>query len=177
MKIINVLKVLITGLVLLIVGSNLCYSQPNSNVTIYESSLNHEINPIGIDDVQPDFSWKIQSATRRKYQKAYQIVVWSGNKTDTCWNSGKVISDNNIQVKSAGKPLKMVSAYNWKVRIWDNDGKASSWSKENHFSMGLLSENDWKADWISTPDAVYSPVFVKKFRVDKVPDVANAFVN
>jgi len=56
MKIINILKIFITGLVLSIVGSSFCYSQPYSNVTIYESSLNHEINPIGIDDVQPDFS-------------------------------------------------------------------------------------------------------------------------
>ena len=177
MKMIKGLKVLITGLVLLIVGSSLCYSQPNSNVTIYESSLNHEINPIGIDDVQPDFSWKLKSNTRKRYQKAYQIVVWSDNTKDTCWNSGKVMSDNNIQIKYAGKPLKMVSAYKWKVRIWDNDGKESSWSNENHFSMGLLSENDWKADWISTPDSVYSPVFIKKFRVDKVPYMANVFVN
>ncbi len=177
MKIINVLKVLITGSILPIVGISSCNSQPYSNVTIYVSSLNHEINPIGIDDVQPDFSWKLKSDTRKKHQKGYQIVVWFENTTDTFWNSGKVISDNNIQVKYAGKPLKMVSAYKWKVRIWDNDGKASSWSKENHFSVGLLSENDWKADWISTPDSVYAPVFVKKFRVDTVPDLANVFVN
>ncbi len=177
MKSIKVLKFFFIGFMLSIVGTISCHSQGYSNVKIYESSLNHEINPIGIDDQHPNFSWKLKSDTRKKYQKAYQIIVWSKNTTDTCWNSGKVISDNNIQIKYAGKSLKSVSAYKWKVRIWDNNGKPSYWSKENYFSVGLLSENDWKADWISSPDTVYSPVFEKTFEMDTIPDVANVFVN
>ncbi|WP_310559348.1 family 78 glycoside hydrolase catalytic domain [Flavobacterium sp.] len=177
MKIINVVKVFIIGSILTLVSISSSYSQQISTISIDETLLNNEINPIGIDDVQPNFSWKLKSAARKKYQKAYQIVVWVENTTDTCWNSGKVRSDNTIQIKYAGKPLKTVHNYNWKVRIWDNDGKRSSWSKESHFSMGLFSESDWKAKWISSPDSFYSPVFEKKFNVDKVADFANVFVN
>ncbi len=180
----NIIKIMITSLKAVIAGFTLltanippCHSQNNSNVTIYETSLDQQINPIGIDTEKPAFSWKLKSESRQKYQTAYQIVVWSENTKDTCWNTGKVISDNNILVKYAGKLLKSVNAYKWKVQIWDNNGKISSWSKENHFSMGLLSENDWQADWISSPDSVYSPVFLKEFRIDKIPDLAHVFVN
>ncbi len=171
------LKILIAGFILLTANIPPCYSQNYSNVAIYETSLDQQINPIGIDTETPVFSWKLKSESRQKYQTAYQIVVWSENTKDTCWNTGKVISDNNILVKYAGKSLKPLHAYKWKVQIWDNNGKISSWSKENHFSMGLLSENDWQADWISSPDSVYSPVFIKEFRIDKIPDLAHVFVN
>ena len=165
--------------VFILVTANIlhCKAQDYSDVAIYETLLNHQINPIGIDVEKPDFSWKLKSESRKRYQKAYQIIVWSENTTDTCWSSGKVISDNNILVKYAGKPLKPISLYKWKVRIWDNNGKASFWSQEQHFSTGLLSEDDWKAAWISSPDSVYSPVFIKEFRIDKIPDLANVFVN
>jgi alpha-L-rhamnosidase len=170
-------KILIAGFILVTATFLSCHSPGFSNVVLYETLLNHEINPIGIDAEKPVFSWKLKSEKRNSYQKAYQIVVWSVNAKDTCWNSGKVISDNNILVKYAGKPLKPVNSYKWKVRIWDNDGKISFWSEAHPFSTGLLCEEDWKAEWISSPDSVYSPVFIKEFRIDKIPDLANIFVN
>ncbi|MDO8952669.1 MAG: family 78 glycoside hydrolase catalytic domain, partial [Draconibacterium sp.] len=177
MKKLATIKTLVAGFVLATAGIVSCHSEDYSNVAFYETLLNHEINPIGIDTEKPDFSWKLKSESRNKYQRAYQIIVWSENTTDTCWNSGKVISDNNIQVKYAGKSLKPVNSYKWKVRIWDNDGKASNWSEEQYFLTGLFCEEDWKAEWISSPDSVYSPVFIKEFRIDKIPDLANVFVN
>ncbi len=154
-----------------------CYSQNSSDVSIYETKLDQEKNPIGVDNESPEFSWKLKSDKRNRYQKAYQIVVWSKKTKDTCWNSGKVISNSTILRKYLGKPLESVTAYKWRIRIWDNNGKISSWSTENDFSTGLLAEKDWKADWISTPDSIYAPVFTKKFRIDKIPDLANVFVN
>jgi len=58
-----------------------------------------------------------------------------------------------------------------------NPGKGSPWSTENYFSTGLLSENDWEAEWISSPAKVYSPVFSKEFSIDRIPEQANVFVN
>lgn len=177
MKNTNTFKICIVVSALSIFVISKSYSQSDSNITMYEASVNHQINPIGIDDARPDFSWKLKSNTRKKYQNAYQIVVWHKNTKDTFWNSKKVISDNNILVKYAGKKLKSVRNYSWKVRIWDNNGKTSSWSKEQYFSTGLMSEDDWQAEWISTPDSLYAPVFIKEFRIDKMPDLANIFVN
>lgn len=148
-----------------------------SSISIYDTRINNENNPIGIDSENPDFSWKLKSDKRNQYQSAYQIVVLSETLNDTCWNSGKIISDNNILVKYKGNPLKSVSSYRWKVKIWDKEGKSSQWSVNNYFSTGLMNEEDWKAQWISSPDSVYSPVFLKEFNIDEIPNQSTVFVN
>jgi alpha-L-rhamnosidase len=152
-------------------------TQKYSTVSIYDARVNNENYPIGIDSENPDFSWKLKSDKRNQYQSAYQIVVLSEETKDTCWNSGKVQSENNILVKFIGNPLKSVSSYTWKVKIWDKEGNGSRWSDNNYFSTGLFNENDWKAQWISSPDSVYSPVFLKEFNIDVIPKQANVFVN
>ena len=148
-----------------------------SDIKVLGLKTNSETNPSGIDTEKPDFSWKLKSEKRNRYQSAYQIVVLTDAVKDTCWNSGKIISDNNILVKYSGKPLESVHSYTWKVRIWDSEGESSGWSEENHFSTGLMNQNDWKAQWISSPDSVYSPVFLKEFNIDEIPNQATVFVN
>lgn len=154
-----------------------CQTVDYSDISIIDSRINDEVNPIGIDVVQPNFSWKLISEKRNQYQTAYQVIVLQENTRDTCWNSGKILSDNNILVRYSGKSLNPVNSYSWKVRIWDKEGRTSRWSEDNYFSTGLLGEDGWKADWISSPDTVYSPVFIKEFTIDKIPDLANVFVN
>ena len=34
------------------------------------------------------------------------------------WDSGKVVSDQSIQVEYAGKPLESRQVCHWKVRVW-----------------------------------------------------------
>ncbi|HEX7070077.1 MAG TPA: glycoside hydrolase family 78 protein, partial [Rhodothermales bacterium] len=40
------------------------------------------------------------------------------------------------------------TAYFWQVRIWDDQGTASRWSDPAFFETGLLSPEDWSAEWI-----------------------------
>ena len=60
-------------------------------------------NPLGIDLGQPRLSWVMESARRDERQTAHQILVASSadllrqNQGD-CWDSGKVASDQSIQV-------------------------------------------------------------------------------
>ena len=154
-----------------------CHPQKFSDVWIDDARINGETNPAGIDRERPDFSWKLRSEKRNRYQSAYQIVVLSDATKDTCWKSGKIISDNNILVKYSGKPLESIHSYTWKVKIWDKEGKSSPWSDDCYFTTGLFNENDWKAQWISSPDSVYSPVFLKEFNLDEIPNRATVFVN
>jgi alpha-L-rhamnosidase len=140
------------------------------------------INPPGIDVARPRLSWVIESERRSERQTAFQVLVAStpellARDQGDFWDSRKVASDQSIQLEYAGKVLKSLQLCYWKVRIWDQKGKISPWSGDHYFSTGLMSEDDWKADWISSPDSVYSPVFIKKIRIDKIPDLANVFVN
>ena len=61
------------------------------------------------------------------------------------WDSGRVDSDQSIQVPYAGKPLVSNEQCFWKVRVWDKDGKASAWSRPAEWTMGLLQPSDWQA--------------------------------
>ena len=110
-------------------------------------------NPVGIDAEQPRFSWRIEATTEKGViQTAYQIVVASSlDKLEKgegdVWNSGKVSSDASLWIPYKGKQLKTNNRYYWKVKVWTNKGEAA-WSAPARWSMGLLSENDWKAQWI-----------------------------
>jgi alpha-L-rhamnosidase len=129
-------------------------------------------NPLGIDAAKPRLSWVTEARgqkaeVRGQKQTAYQILVASTpellvkDKGDL-WDSGKVVSDQSIQVEYGGKPLESRLVCYWKVRVWlaapkfpseggDKDGKATAWSQPAWWSMGLLKPDDWQAKWIK-PD-------------------------
>ncbi|HOL31018.1 MAG TPA: family 78 glycoside hydrolase catalytic domain [Anaerohalosphaeraceae bacterium] len=128
----------------------------------------YRTDPIGIDIISPRFSWQLQSDQRGQKQTAYQIYVASDlqllqNNQPDMWDSGKVQSDETAAVAYAGKPLASDSVYFWKVRLWDKDGNSSPWSLPAKWSMGLLHQEEWQAEWIGydidekpipTPDVV-----------------------
>jgi alpha-L-rhamnosidase len=111
-------------------------------------------SPLGIDVAQPRLSWILNSNDRGQKQTAFQILVASSENnlnagTGDLWDSGKIGSDQSIQLKYAGKPLVSDEGCFWKVRVWDKDGIVSAWSKPAHWSMGLLNPADWDgAKWI-----------------------------
>ena len=119
------------------------------------------INPLGIDEVKPRLSWMSDSGVRGQKQTAYHLLVASTRdnlKKDVgdLWDTGKVQTDQSIHVVYGGKPLESRMQAFWKVRVWDKDGKASSWCEPAKWSMGLLKDADWKATWIGW-DAVSYP--------------------
>jgi alpha-L-rhamnosidase len=119
-------------------------------VTVGDLRCENLENPLGIDVTEPRLSWKLHSNDRDQMQSAYQILVASSekelaeNKGDL-WDSGKISSDQSIQIPYAGTPLASRAECFWKVRVWDGTGKPSGWSKPAHWSIGLLSTRDWGA--------------------------------
>ncbi len=96
-------------------------------------------DPLGIDVAKPRLSWIIESNRSNEKQTAYQVVV------EGQWDSGRVASDQSINVEYGGKDLAPTTRYSWKVRVWDAEGKTSEWSKPALFSTGL---KEWSAKWI-----------------------------
>lgn len=113
----------------------------------------YQTDPLAIDAASPRLSWTMSSTNRGERQTAYQIFVASSQQKLAAdqadlWDSGKIESDQSIQVEYAGKPLKSRMRYYWKVRAWDQNGKTIGWSKSAMWSMGLFSASDWRAKWI-----------------------------
>ncbi|HEY5911841.1 MAG TPA: alfa-L-rhamnosidase, partial [Verrucomicrobiae bacterium] len=94
-------------------------------------------NPLGIDTPWPRLSWNLQpdkSSTRGLRQTAYQVLVATSLRTldrnqGDLWDSGRIDSDQSIQLKYHGKPLASEQDCYWKVRVWDESGRGSDWSE------------------------------------------------
>jgi alpha-L-rhamnosidase len=113
-------------------------------------------NPIGLDTLQPRFSWKLTSMERGARQSAYQILVASSDAKAMSgeadlWDSGRVTSAQSIQIVYAGKPLGSRQRCTWRVRVWDSQGNPTEFSGSATWEMGLLTPQDWKADWLGYP--------------------------
>src|SRR6185437_10762354 len=113
----------------------------------------YRLNPAGIDVGQPRLTWQVQSAERDQGQTAYQILVASSQErlqkdSGDLWDSGKIASDETVDIVYSGKPLASGEPCFWKVKVWDKNGRASAWSAPAEWSMGLLNQNDWRGKWI-----------------------------
>jgi len=131
-------------------------------------------NPMGVDTMQPHFSWVAVHDEKGRHQQAYQILVatspalLNGNQGDM-WDSGRVEGSETLQIPYAGKPLQSSRIYYWKVRIWDDAGETSPFSGIQRFGTGILDEADWKGKWIAEPShrRGVSPLFRKEWQVEK----------
>ncbi len=120
----------------------------------------YHTNPLGIDVQKPRLSWQISSAENNFLQTAYEIKVTDQTaKGKLIWTSGKVNSDQSVNVVYDGPALKSLQRVYWQVRIWDNKGNASAWSAPAWWEMGILDPGLWKASWVtlgSEPDIIES---------------------
>jgi len=116
-----------------------------SGMTITKTNYRIE-DGTGQKNEAPNFSWVQESNRRGDVQTAYQIMVAG------IWDSGKVVSDQSVNVEYAGPPPMPGKNYEWKVRIWDKDGKPSHWSRTSGWQTGLSTDEDWHAKWIGATE-------------------------
>ncbi len=141
-------------------------------------------NPLGIDTASPRLSWVLDSGHRNQRQTAYQILVATTekllkeNKADL-WNSGKVDSEESLQIPYRGLPLKSGQRCYWMVRSWDQNGRPSDYSRPAWWEMGLLNRADWKGQWIGATTNINSlpaPLLRKDFKLKGGIKQARAYI-
>ena len=153
------------------------------DLSLKDMTVDHKINPVGIDNTKPRFSWKITSTGNNISQTAYFLRVATDDKFSSqkiIWQSGKVESGESILQSYQGPDLKSGQRYFWQVKIWDNKGKESKWSSVAFWEMGLLAQSDWKAKWIEMEGDTLrysaSPHFRKEFLLNKTISSARVYV-
>lgn len=116
-------------------------------------TVEDRVDPIGVGDPTPEFSWIPRDSEPNAAASAYRILVASTReklqegKADR-GDSGRVKSSSVAFIPYAGKPLVSRDICYWKVRTADGKGQWGPWSQPARFEMGLLADEDWGVSWI-----------------------------
>lgn len=113
----------------------------------------YQVNPLGLDTLAPRLSWRLPPGPRGRAQRAYQILVASSPELlrkgqGDLWDTGRVVSPQQVLVPYAGAPLGSRRRCYWQVRVWDEAGRRSGWSLPARWSQGLLERGDWTGRYI-----------------------------
>lgn len=116
-----------------------------------------------ITDSVPEFGWIFPAEGIT--QTACQILVATSkelldNKADL-WDSGKLETDNTINLSYNGNKLQPEQTYFWKVKVWGENGFESEFSEIQQFNTGdfnrdpnkFIGYSDWvklsSGDWVA----------------------------
>jgi alpha-L-rhamnosidase len=110
-------------------------------------------NPVGVDIVRPRLFWQLDSDAVGARQTACQILVAStltglAQNIGDLWDSGRLETAQTTQVLYCGETLPSLTRAWWKVRSWDERAIASEWSRPAYWETGLMSSQEWTAEWI-----------------------------
>jgi alpha-L-rhamnosidase len=127
------------------------------SIVPFNLQCEYRADPLGIDVTQPRLSWQVQSTERDQRQSAYEILVADSQELlqhdrGNLWDSGRIAGDQTVNLTYSGRPLASGVRCFWKVKVWDQNGKPSNWSKPALWSMGLLAAQDWQGQWIGSDE-------------------------
>ena len=136
------------------------YAARAGQLTVSSMTTNARSHALGIDVDDVSFGWTLGASVRGARQQAYQVRVGTQPGSGNTWDSGKVSSDRQVDVRlPASLVLQPATRYHWQVRAWDRHGQPGPWSTPSWFETGLLTTADWQgAQWIGAPfDAIDQP--------------------
>jgi alpha-L-rhamnosidase len=141
---------------LLWVATSNAYAQPLPR----QLTVEYRVAPLAVDEPRPRLAWQLTptEGVRGERQSAYRVLVASSARlladdTGDLWDTGQVASSRTAHVVYEGKPLQPMQTAFWKVRAWDGAARASAWSEPSTWTAGLLTADNWKAEWIAGPAA------------------------
>jgi len=150
LSITQILLLLFTGILLFTLTE--CQSSREKTV-VKDLRVEYMKNPIGLDEPQPRFSWKLESDERGVFQTAYTIIVSLDESFDRIvWNSGEVVSDQSVAIVYEGTALLPATRYFWKVQVKDRDSHTIASTEKAFFETGLQDSGWSNAQWIKPPE-------------------------
>jgi alpha-L-rhamnosidase len=145
----------------------------------------YRLNPLGLDETKPRLSWQLNDTRQGAHQTAYHLTAATSrqrleSKPDL-WDTGRVKTDQCLDIVYAGKRLTSRQTVWWRVRVWDHAGQPSDWSEPACFEIGLLKPSDWQARWIGRPNDSQEgsqpcPLLRKRFALKEAPVKARLYV-
>lgn len=154
-----------------------------SAVTVGDLRCEQRTEPLGIDVTSPRLSWRLLCDERGCRQTGYELRAAATAEAlaggPWLWQSGRVASAHCLGVPYVGPDPASGEIVWWQVRCWDQAGRATPWSDPTHFEMGLLSDDEWQAEWLNDGrataegDGQYAedpaPLFRREFALRRTP--------
>lgn len=140
-------------------------------------------NPIGLDNPAPRFRWKLLSERASVRSTGFELELCkdttaTNGELETVYRSGKQVSPL-LFFRYNGSDLQPYTKYFWRVRNFDQQGRATDFSPWANFEMGLMNSSNWKGSWISDGKSIQEkalPYFRKEFRLGKKVKSARAYI-
>jgi alpha-L-rhamnosidase len=167
--------------ILLLLAARISFSQTPA----YPVGLKTEylVNPIGLDNPNPRFTWQMADARKGAKQTAYRILLSTDSmelfkSSGQLWNTGWVKSERTL-ITYDGPLLKPFTKYYWQVELADQDGKQSRLLKAASFETGMMDMRNWKGTWIADSENIQTkpaPYFRKVLETGKKIKSARAYI-
>ena len=121
-------------------------------LSAYDLRTEYRVEPLGIDDRAPRFSWRLAAEKRGAAQLAFRITVYAvsyvaGTVDSLVWDLGWRTSDNSLDIAYAGTPLVSSSRYRWILELRDSDG-AEAKVGHSWFETGILNPAGYVGVWL-----------------------------
>ncbi|NQX45082.1 family 78 glycoside hydrolase catalytic domain [Paenibacillus tritici] len=153
-------------------------------IAVQKLRVEYRENPLGLDIRYPRISWQMRADERDVRQQAYQIQI-AGEQdfgSSLLWDSGRVESGESLHLELKELELQSRQRYYYRITLWDQQNRQTGWSETAWWEMGLLSPEEWEAEWITAPLACLDvhadqvPLLRGNFRVDRQVTKARIYV-
>ena len=120
-----------------------CTTMPFAEIA--NITVNHYVNPLGVDRDAVRFGWQMNSNIIGQEQKSYQIVVRKDSPTGTVvWDTDVVADNLSTGIQYRGERLELETRYFWQVTVTPKFGDAIT-SGDAQFMTGA----DWNdVSWV-----------------------------
>ncbi|NOU80518.1 Bacterial alpha-L-rhamnosidase [Paenibacillus sp. LMG 31459] len=152
-------------------------------IAVHKLRVEYKDNPLGLDVRYPRISWQLDADERDVMQQAYQLqAAMDQNFGSTVWDSGRVESGQSLHIELKELQLQPKQRYYYRIRVWDQQNRPTEWSDTAWWETGLLSPEDWVAEWITAPlacldvQAEQAPLLRRSFHVDRQVTRARMYV-
>ncbi|WP_299430207.1 hypothetical protein [uncultured Maribacter sp.] len=107
-------------------------------IEVKNLKCNSQVNPVGITNSRPHFSWTFIGDEKSSEQGGYRIMMATSIeklKYPDLWDTGPTSISETGPFEYLGEPLKSGQRVYWKVTVWGNN-RGVSHSEPSWFEMG-----------------------------------------
>lgn len=112
---------------------------------LYDFKTEHIKRPIGVETTSPRFSWKLGSIDKSILQQAYSIRIFEKDSSKELFSTGRIESDQSIEVVAEGFCPQPMIEYRVAVTVWDNKDRRAEIS--DYFETGRMGV-PFNSSWV-----------------------------